>query len=81
MLTKSSESLLSRDSISFFTVQFSEGTDVVLAVNKVDDDGALGSVVVAVIGKGDAGVTLSTSLGMEVVLTASKVDDDGAIQV
>ena len=79
MLTKSSESLLGRDNILFFAVEFSEGREVKLTANKVNDDGALDGVVVTVIGKLDAGVILRKSGGMKVELTASKVNDDGAL--
>ena len=69
MLTKSSDSLLGRDNILFVTVEFCKGTEVIFTSSKVNDDGALGGVAVAVIGKGDTGVMLSTSGGTEVILT------------
>ena len=79
MRMNSSESLLGRDDISFFTVQFSEGMEVALTAIQVDDDGALGDVVGGGIGRADVGVVLIIYEGTEVALTASEVNGDGAL--
>ena len=69
------------DEIRWVTVgqRYSEATEVEFTANKVNDDGAVDGVVVAVIGIPDAGVILSTSGGMEVEFPSSKVDDDGTL--